>query len=200
MQRSGATFVSTVFAWTAFLSLSTLLSGFTQLEQSSQSVPVSIVAVWRRGSSIGIFFVKQALPQSSGCSHSARCNRSQAVPPGHLPSFFTLIFGGIYSPDPSANTLKVYRTEWGSHDEEPGMAIEKRFHSTVLSLLACISALLHCALADSFTNPSNDNTDLSIHYTLGTTVQITWDCSLDSITLIVGHWGGNDVGALLCPS
>lgn len=80
------------------------------------------------------------------------------------------------------------------------MAIEKSFHPTVLSLLACISALLHYALADYFTNPSNDNTDLSIHYTLGTTVQITWDCSLDSITLIVGHWGGNDVGALLCPS
>ncbi len=59
---------------------------------------------------------------------------------------------------------------------------------------------LRLAHADIFTNPSNSVTDLSFAYTVGGTVQIAWNCSLDYITLAVSHWHGDIVGVLLCES
>jgi hypothetical protein len=63
-----------------------------------------------------------------------------------------------------------------------------------------ITALLPLCSADEFTSPSNSKSDLSIQYTLGQTVQLSWNCSLSEISVIVGHWGGNDVGSLLSKS
>lgn len=52
-------------------------------------------------------------------------------------------------------------------------------------------------LAAEFTNPSNSESDLTVSYTLGQSVTVTWDCSLDSITLLVAHWGAEVIGGLL---
>ena len=59
---------------------------------------------------------------------------------------------------------------------------------------------LRLAHADIFTNPSNSVTDLSFAYTVGVTVHIAWNCSLDAITLAVSHWHGDIVGVMLCES
>lgn len=70
-----------------------------------------------------------------------------------------------------------------------------------LRLLVVIltGSLLPPTLGDEFTNPSNSNADLTAHYTLGQTVEITWDTSLQYITLLVSHWGqGDTIGSLLC--
>jgi hypothetical protein len=67
----------------------------------------------------------------------------------------------------------------------------------VLAVVLGIVALIPCALADEFTSPSNSAADLSIKYTLGETVTITWTTSLQTLSLYVAHWGGDDIGALL---
>jgi len=67
----------------------------------------------------------------------------------------------------------------------------------LLSVITISALLLPCS-ADEFTSPSNSKTDLSTQYTLGQTVQLAWQTSLEEITLIVSHWGGDDVGVLLC--
>ncbi|KAH0841597.1 hypothetical protein AYO21_01169 [Fonsecaea monophora] len=77
------------------------------------------------------------------------------------------------------------------------MADMRRLPSVALRLLAIFSALLYLTSADEFTNPASGTTDLSIHYTVGDKVVITWDSSLEAITLLVSHWNGGDVGALL---
>lgn len=52
--------------------------------------------------------------------------------------------------------------------------------------------------ADQFTNPSNSVADLTNTYKIGQDVQLAWNTTLDTITLLVVHWGGADVGSLLC--
>lgn len=66
----------------------------------------------------------------------------------------------------------------------------------IIALL--LAALFHHACADEFTSPSNSNADLSVKYKLGQTVQLSWDCALSDISLLVSHWGGNTIGSLLC--
>lgn len=68
-------------------------------------------------------------------------------------------------------------------------------HVGLLSVI--ITALFPLCSADEFTSPSNSKSDLTIQYTLGQTVQLSWNCSLSEISVIVSHWGGNDVGSLL---
>jgi hypothetical protein len=63
------------------------------------------------------------------------------------------------------------------------------------TLAAAIS--IPSVLAAKFTNPSNSDSDLTVLYTLGQSVTVTWDCSLDSITLLVAHWGAEVIGGLL---
>lgn len=65
-------------------------------------------------------------------------------------------------------------------------------------LYVALTALLPLCRGDEFTSPSNSKTDLATQYTLGQTVQLSWDTALEDITLLVSHWGGNDVGSLLC--
>lgn len=60
---------------------------------------------------------------------------------------------------------------------------------------------LHHVAGDEFTNPSNSNADFSTTYKLGETVHVTWNCSLDSISLLVTHWDEvRIVGVLLSQS
>jgi hypothetical protein len=77
------------------------------------------------------------------------------------------------------------------------MSISAGFLRLLTVILA--SSLLSPTLGDEFTNPSNSNADLTTRYTLGQTVQITWDTSLQYVTLSVSHWGqGIVIGSLLC--
>lgn len=58
-------------------------------------------------------------------------------------------------------------------------------------------SFLPTSFADEFTAPSNSVADLTASFTIGQDVQLAWSSSLDIITLVVAHWGGDDVGALL---
>jgi hypothetical protein len=70
--------------------------------------------------------------------------------------------------------------------------------SRVLTAVVAVVLILPVS-ADEFTNPSNSYLDLAVSYTLGQSVTVTWDCSLDYVTLLVSHWGAHEVvGALLC--
>jgi hypothetical protein len=70
----------------------------------------------------------------------------------------------------------------------------------ILAFVLGIAAWVPHAVADEFTSPSISVADLSIKYTLGEVVTVTWTTSLQTLSLYVAQWGGGDVGALLSES
>ncbi|KAB2569193.1 hypothetical protein DBV05_g12129 [Lasiodiplodia theobromae] len=67
-------------------------------------------------------------------------------------------------------------------------------------LLLVLPHLPYGVSADQFTNPSNDENDLSQTFTLGENVTITWTTALTNINLRVTHWDMEDeivIGVLL---
>jgi hypothetical protein len=68
----------------------------------------------------------------------------------------------------------------------------------IAGLFTLLSIGVRPSCADEFTTPPGSVNDLVTRYTVGETVEVTWNTSLSSINLFLNHWGAEKVSELLC--